>query len=139
MFNVYKDDIDPMQVQTKDFSMSTMFQGSNCKSFSDILEHLESLHPTKCALIPSLLTIVHLILINLATSCTPERSFSVARRIKTWLRSTMTTKRFNNLSILSTHKELTDSINLVNIGNEFALKYDGRRMNLSKFVPRDLL
>ena len=46
VFNVYKDDIDPMQVQTEAFSMSTMFQGSNCKTFSDILEHLESLHQT---------------------------------------------------------------------------------------------
>ena len=81
--NVYKDDTDPTQVQTQAFWMSTMFQGSNCKHFSDILEHLESLHPTKCALIPNLLTIVHLILINPATSCTPDRSLSVSRRIKT--------------------------------------------------------
>ena len=115
--------------------MSAMFQGSNCKNFSDILEHLESLHPTKCALTPNVLAIVHLILINPATSCTPGRFFSIARRIKTWLRSTVVTKRFNNLSILSIHKELTDSINLVDIGNEFASKYDGRRMNLGKFVP----
>ena len=139
MFNVYKDDIDPMQVQTEAFSMSTMFQGSNCKNFSDILQHLESLHPTKCTLIPNLLPLIHLILINPATSCFPERCFSVARRIKTWLLSTMTTKRFSNLSILSIHKEVTDSINLVNIDNEFASKYDRRRMNLGKFVPGDLL
>ena len=119
--------------------MSTMFQGSNCTNFSDILEHLESLHPTKCTLRPNLLTIVHLILINPATSCNPERSFSVARRIKTWLRSTMTTKRFNNLSILSIHKEVADSINLVDIGNEFASKYDRRRMNLCKFVSSDMI
>ena len=138
-FNVYKGDIDPMQVQTDAFLMSTMFQGSNYKNFSDILEHLESLHPTKCALLPNLLTIVHLILIHPATSCTPERSFSVARRIKTWLRSAMTIMRFNNLSILSIHKELTDSINLVDIGNEIVSKYDGRRMNLGKFAPSDLL
>ena len=76
---------------------------------------------------------------NPPTSCTPKRSFSVARRIKTWLLSTKMTKRFNNLSILSIHKELTDSINLVDIGNEFASKYDGRRMNLGKFVPSDLV
>ena len=139
VFNVYKDNIDPMQVPTEAFSKSTLFQGSNCKTFSDILECLESLHTTKCALIPNLLTTVHIMLINPATSCTPERSFSVARRIKTLLRSVMTTKRFNNLSILSIHKELTDSINLVDIGNEFASKYDGRRMNLGKFVPSDLL
>ena len=119
--------------------MSAMLQRSNYKNFSDILEHLGSLHSTKYALIPNLLTIVHLILINPATSCTPERSFLVAQRIKTWLRSTMTTKRFNNLSILSIHKELTDSINLVDIGNKFASKYDGRRKNLGKFVPSDLL
>ena len=70
MFIEYKDDIDPMQVQTEAFSTSTMFQGSDCKNFSDILEHLESLHPTKCALIPNLLTTDHLISINPATSCT---------------------------------------------------------------------
>ena len=92
MFNVYKDDIDPMQVQMEAFSMSNMFQESNCKKFSDTLEQLESLHPIKCELIPNLLTIVHLILINPATSCTPERSFSVAQRIKTWLCSTMTNR-----------------------------------------------
>ena len=44
MFNVYKDNIDAIQTLTEAFSMSTMFQGSNCKSFSDILEHLESLY-----------------------------------------------------------------------------------------------
>ena len=130
MFNVYKDDIDPMQLQTEAFSMPTIFQESNWKTVPDIIEQLQSLHPNKCALIPNLLTIVHLMLINPATSCTLERSFSVARRIKTWLRSTMTTKRFNNLSILSIHKQLTDSINLIDIGNEFASKNDERRMIL---------
>ena len=83
VFNVHENDIDPMQVKTKAFSKSTMFQGSNCKNFSDNLEHLEFLHPTKWALIPNLLTIVHLILINPATFCTPERPFSVAPSIKT--------------------------------------------------------
>ena len=52
MVNVYKDDIDPMQVPTEAFSMSIMFQGSNCTNFSDILEQLEPLHPIKRALIP---------------------------------------------------------------------------------------
>ena len=55
------------------------------------------------------------------------------------VRSTMTAKRFNNLSILSIDKKLTGSINLVDIGNEFASKYSGRKMNLGKFVPSNLL
>ena len=41
VFNVYKDEIDPMQVPKEAFSMSTMFQGSNCTDFSDILESLD--------------------------------------------------------------------------------------------------
>ena len=83
VFNVYKDDIDSMQNQTEACSMSAMFQGSSCTNFSDMLEHLESLLLTKRALIPKLVAMIHLILMNPATSCTPKRSFSVAQRIKT--------------------------------------------------------
>ena len=115
-----------------------MFKETTCSSFSDVFAHIQSLHPTKLKLIPNIVTIVQLILINPATSCTPERSFSTALRLKTWLRSTMTTKRFNNLAILSTHKDLTDTINFVDIGNEFAAKYDVRKHNLGKFTASDL-
>ena len=81
-FNVYKEDIDSMQVQTEAFSMSSMFQGSNCKKFSDILEHLESLHPSKCVLIPNLLTIAVLILINPENSCTLRDPFQSLEELK---------------------------------------------------------
>ena len=36
----------------------------------------------------------------------------------------MTFKRFNYLAILSTHKELNDTLDFVATGNEFASKYD---------------
>ena len=136
--NIYKDDIDTAQIKTEAFSMSTMFKETSCANFFDIFAHLQSLHPTKLKLIPNIITIVQLILINPATSCTPERSFFNARRLKTWLRSTMTTKRFNNLAILYTHKALTDTIDFVEIGNEFAAKYDVRKYNLGKFIQSDL-
>ena len=117
----------------------SVFQGSNCTNCSDIHEHLESLHTTKRAIIPKLLTIVHLILINPATFCTSERSFSVARRIKAWLRSMMTTKRFNNL--FCQFIELTDSISLVDIGNEFGNMISVERtwVNLSPVICYDFL
>ena len=59
--------------------MSTMFQGSNCKNFSDILEHLESLHQTKCALIPNLLTIENILYEQWETS---KCETSCKKRIK---------------------------------------------------------
>jgi hypothetical protein len=138
VLNIYKDDLDLVQIRTEAFSMTTMFKKTSCTYFAAILVHLRTLHQTKLALIPNIVTVVHLFLINPATSCTPERSFSTARRLKTWFYATMTTKRFNNLAILTTHKELTDTIDLVAVGNEFANKNDIRKKNLGKFVPDDL-
>ena len=45
-----------------------------------------------------------------STSCTAERSFSTLRRVKTYLRSTMTQKRLNHLLTLHIYKEMTDDI-----------------------------
>jgi len=39
------------------------------------------------------------------TICTSERSCSSLRRLKTYLRSTMTETRLNGLAMLSIHKE----------------------------------
>ncbi|XP_050301517.1 uncharacterized protein LOC126739760 [Anthonomus grandis grandis] len=52
------------------------------------------------------------------TTCTVERSFSSLRRIKTWLRSTMSETRLNGLAVMSVHrqhifKNLDDFVNKV--------------------------
>ena len=49
------------------------------------------------------------LLISLAqpcTTCTIERSFSTLRRVKTWLRSTMSESRLSGLCMLSVHKQM---------------------------------
>jgi len=61
------------------------------------------------------------------TTSTAERSFSALRRLKTYLRSTMSQPRLNNLMLLYTHKERTDAINLANIAKTFVLQNDRRR------------
>ncbi|KAL1472857.1 hypothetical protein MTO96_039050 [Rhipicephalus appendiculatus] len=40
-----------------------------------------------------------------STTCCPERSFSTMRRVKTWLRSTMSDDRLSGLCMLSLHRE----------------------------------
>ena len=62
------------------------------------------------------------------TTATAERSFSSLRHIKTYLRSTMTSNRLNNLFLLYIHKEVTDSLDLYKIGNDFA-NVNKRRQN----------
>ena len=67
------------------------------------------------------------------TSATAERSFSSLRRIKTFLRSTMTQERLNNLLLLYVHSERTDALDLVAIAKEFVVA-NSRPMNfLGKF------
>ena len=56
------------------------------------------------------------------TSVTAERSFSSLRLIKTYLRSTMTAQRLNNLFLLYIHKRLTDSLDLVSVAKEFVTR-----------------
>ena len=55
-----------------------------------------------------------LILITLpTTTCTLERSFSTLRRVKTWLRSTMSNERLSGLCMLSVHREKIRSRKLI--------------------------
>ena len=78
------------------------------------------------------------VLVNGGTTATPERSFSMARRSKTWLRSTMKQRRFNSLSILNSSKPLVDKLPLVKVTNEFAEKRPNRRNEFGLFTESDL-
>ena len=53
------------------------------------------------------------------TSVTSERSFSSLRKIKTYLRSTMSECRLNNLFLLYIHQSKTDELNLKTIVKKF--------------------
>ena len=62
------------------------------------------------------------------TSATAERSFSSLRRIKTFLRSSMTCQRLNNLFLLYVHTSQTESLDLVCVAREF-VSANTRRLN----------
>ena len=59
-----------------------------------------------------------------------ERSFSALKRIKTYLRSTMTEQRLIDLAVLSIERELSKKISLEQVVNEFASKDKNRRILL---------
>jgi len=62
------------------------------------------------------------------SSATSERSFSCMRRIKSYIRSTMTQNRFSDLAILNIERELSNVINDDDILKLFSSKY--RRIQL---------
>ena len=81
--------------------------------------------------------VIKIVLTSGATSATPERSFSMARRLKTWLRSTMTQKRFNSLAVLNANKAIVDNLSLTDIANDFVESRLTRRDDFGVFLETD--
>lgn len=66
-------------------------------SMNDIIQCLK-VNEAWMNMLPELTCFLHLFLTIPVTSCTAERSFSALRRLKTFLRSTVTQKRLNHVS-----------------------------------------
>ena len=70
-----------------------------------------------------------LILVLPATNASSERSFSLLRLVKSYLRATTGQGRLNHLMILSAYKENVDELNLKDVAREFIHK-NGTRISL---------
>lgn len=76
-------------------------------------------------LLPEFIKYLQIALTIPVSSCSGERSFSALRRLKTYLRSTMTQKRINDLALLNVYKDC--EINIDTIADEFIKKSEVRR------------
>ena len=68
---------------------------SHAASLSDAVRIFKNMIPEVRRMFPTVEQLVRLMLVCPVSSCTAERSFSALRRLKTWLRSTMTEQRLN--------------------------------------------
>ena len=68
-----------------------------------------------------------------ATNATSEHSFSALRRVKSYLRSTTSQQRLNNLMLLYVHKQHTDSLDELSIANEFVGESEHRLQAFGQF------
>ena len=99
---------------------------------------MKSLNVHERDLINQVARICKLVHVSPATGSTGERcarSFSTARRVKTWLRSRM--HRFTHLSVLNTHNTRLDGICLLSVVNAFVSFNDNRKINFGKFTVTD--
>ncbi len=78
-------------------------------------------------------TLLRLIQVVPATNAVSERSASALRRVKSYLRSTMSQSRLNNLMLLHVHKHRTDNLDLKICSNEFITGNDHRMNNIQQF------
>lgn len=102
-------------------------------ALADVMKFLSDQSVPERALFSEVVVLLKILLVMPATNATSERTFSALRRIKTYLRSTMTQVRLNNLMMLHIHKDKTDSLDLCAIADEFATTKERRRCVFGKF------
>ena len=102
-------------------------------SVDSIKTALLALSTMQRKLLDPVVRLFQLLVILPATNATSERSFSALRRIKSYLRSTMSQARLNHLMILHYHQEMTDRLDMKCIANEYILKNESRRSTFATF------
>ena len=101
--------------------------------FDNIIAKIKELPNPEREMTKEVITLCKPILVNTATSAAGERSFSTARRLKTWLRSRMNQERSSNLTVLNIHKERTHRLSTMDIANEFTDRNTNRKRNFGTF------
>ena len=104
---------------------------------SSLFSQLKALSSAQRPLLGEVCTVASLILVMPATNAISERSFSTLRKVKTYLCATMSQVRLNNVMTLHIHKDLTDRLDLCEIGNEFVAASNHRQHTLGTFHSTD--
>ncbi|XP_033639835.1 uncharacterized protein LOC117300216 [Asterias rubens] len=113
----YPELTDSLQQQLAFFR--NQFSGSSVEDYRKIFL---AMVPEVRRMFPQVEQLLRLLLISPASSCVAERSFNALRRMKTWLRSTMTQKRLNHLMVCRVHRDRLAAVNPQAIAQEFLLK-----------------
>ena len=135
----YGTDIDIEQVKVELQTIKVILKDKDIICYDDLIEQMQSLSREEKTLIRNVCVICKLLAVNPATSATAERTFSMARRVKTWMRSTMLPSRFNSVAILNFHKANTDSLDLIKVANLFSDSNENRKRIFGKFSDKDFL
>ena len=109
-------------------------QRSSCTSVSCLTRHLVGLGSIMNTLFSQVIILIKLFLIMPVTSASAERSFSSLRRLKTYLRSTMGQGRLNHVTVLNTHTDILDELDLQIVAEEFVTARENRRITFGHFA-----
>ena len=129
---MYNEELNYHSLTNEIDTLKVILNGNIVECFDDILKCVKG-QQHQLMMMPNIVNLLKLLLVNPATSATAERSFSLARRLKTWMRSTMLPGRLNAIAILHEHKTLTDRLNLTDIAKEFVCRNESRKCAFGNF------
>ena len=108
---IYKDEFDYITTTYIIFKPKIEIQSNMLLIMKGIIRHMQELNPGKKALLTQVFQLAQYCLVMPASNTVSEQSFSVLRRIKTYLRNTMTQNRLNHTMCLNIHTDRLMQIN----------------------------
>ena len=105
------------------FTACRQVEEKNFPSLVDVVKQMNTYEKTH---ISQVIELFKLILVLPATNASSERSFSLLRLVKSYLRATTGQGRLNHLMIQSAYKEKVGELNLKDVAREFIHKNDTR-------------
>jgi len=96
-------------------------------TLADAKNVLQSMLPEVRLMFSEVEQLVRLLLLCPASSCEAERSFSSLRRLKTWLRNSMSQERLNSVIVCHVHQDILDNLDIHKIAADFAGRSDIRK------------
>ena len=136
--NVYGEELSRQSLEPQLKVLRTLYlekvENDEQPSFRVVKQLLQGLSQSQRPLLNMVYRVFELLLIMPATSSTSERSFSALRRIKTYLRSTMSQSHMNHLMLLHYHQSLTDSLDMKQVGNDFITANESRITVFAQFA-----
>jgi hypothetical protein len=124
----FRDDLQADKLQRQLMLLQDVCEGTDIKTVHDVVSVFRrDTSGMTSMLLDEVAKLVKLFLVLPSSSCSAERSFSTLRRLKTYLRSTMTAERLNSVTVLHIHKELTADLNIDQLIKEFVSANDARR------------
>ena len=137
----YHSDINAAQLRLHLDILASNFPNDDGVSASviDIKDYVLKMSLAERQLIGEVSRLLQLYLVLPSTNAISERSFSALRRVKNYLRTSMSQERLNHLLLLHAHKQLTESMDLIAIANDFVAESEHRFAQFGKFSEADIL
>lgn len=117
-------DVDQLHMQLRFVKNLPGKKANNCLELAEVLSNESG---TVKDMLQEVIKLLILVMTLPASAATAERSFSVLRRLKTYLRSKMTQKRLNSVMVLHVHKEQTGELDIQKIMHEFISRNEDRK------------
>lgn len=118
-----------LEIQLPMFKHNYMY--SSCGEATNILKDL----PVEVrGLFTEVETLIRLLLVVPVSSSEAERSFSALRRLKTWLRTTMTQQRLNHVAVCHIHRDKLDLLTKKSVCAQFISFTPRRKQVFGAFI-----